>query len=87
MPISRAGNDSLSSSLSMSSILLAPHLSYNLLSNSTIAKHHNYLITFLSTHSVLRNNITKITINIGKKRGGFTTWRRQLNMNQAMVFK
>lgn len=50
MPISGSGNVSPSSSLPLSSVLLAPNLSNNLLSISKITKNLNCSVTFNSTH-------------------------------------
>ena len=52
MPISGSENVSFSSTLSLSSVLLAPNLSNNLLSISKITKNLNYYVTFHSTHYV-----------------------------------
>ena len=49
MLISRSKNDSFSSTLPLSSILLAPNLSNNLLSISKITKNLNCSVTFDST--------------------------------------
>lgn len=60
----------LSLTVSMSSVLLAPTLSNNLLFISKIKKHLNYSVTIHSTHYVFQDNFTKMTIGIGKERGG-----------------
>ena len=70
MSISGVGNVSFSSTLPMSSVLLAPSLSNNLLSISKITKNLNFSITFHSTHCVFQDNLTKTTIGIGKEKGG-----------------
>ncbi|KAJ4706604.1 Retrovirus-related Pol polyprotein from transposon TNT 1-94 [Melia azedarach] len=66
MPISGAGNVSFSSTLPMSSVLLAPNLSNNLLSISKITKTLNCSVTFHSTYCVFQDNLTKKTIGIGE---------------------
>ena len=69
MPILRFINVSFSSTLSLSSILLAPNISNNLLSISKITKNLNCSVTFHSTHYVFQDNLTKMTIGLGKERG------------------
>ena len=73
-PIIGAGNVSLSPKFSMSSVLLAPKLSNNLLSISKITKHLNCSVIFHSTHCVFQDNLTKMTIGIGKERDGLYYW-------------
>ena len=70
MSISRSGNVSFSSTLSLSSILLAPNLSNNLLSINKITKNLNCSVTFHFTHCVFQDNLMKKTIGISKERGG-----------------
>jgi transposase InsO family protein len=70
MPISGYGNVSLSSSLPLSSVLHAPNLSNNLLSISKITKNLNCSVTFHSSHCVFQDNLTKMTIGVGRERGG-----------------
>ena len=68
MPISGSRNVSFSSTLLLSSVLLAPNLSNNLLLVSKITKNMNCFVTFHSTHCVFQNNLTKTTISISKER-------------------
>ena len=70
MPILGFGSVSCSSTLSLSSALLALNLSNNLISISKITKNMNCSVTFHSTHCVFQDNLTKTTIHIGKKKGG-----------------
>ena len=70
MSISRAGNVSLSLTLSMSFVLLVSSLSNSLFSISKITKHLSCFVTFHSTHCVFQDNLTKMMIDIGKGRGG-----------------
>ena len=68
--ISGAKNVSLSPTLSMSFVLLAPSLSNSVLSISKITKHLSCFVTFHSTHCVFRDSFMKMTIGIGKETGG-----------------
>ncbi|RVW74543.1 hypothetical protein CK203_053794 [Vitis vinifera] len=70
MLISGAKNVSLSPTLSMSFVLLAPSLSNSVLSISKITKHLSCFVTFHSTHCVFRDSFMKMTIGIGKETGG-----------------
>ena len=70
MPISGSRNVSFSSTLPLSSVLLTPNLSNDLLSISKITKNLNCSVTFHSTHCVFQDNLTKTTIGIGKEREG-----------------
>ena len=89
MPISGIKNVSLSPTLSMSSILLAPSLSNSLLSISKITKHLNCSVTFYSTYCVFQDNLTKITIGIAKKRRGLYHFEgaRELQSKSNYVFQ
>ena len=64
MPISGFENVSFSSTLLLSSVLLAPNLSNNLLSISKITKNLNCYVTFHSTHCVFQDNLTKTRLDI-----------------------
>ena len=70
MPVTGAGNVSLSSTFSMSSVLLAPTLSNNLISISKITRDLDCHVIFFTTYSVFQDNVTKMTIGIGKERDG-----------------
>ena len=70
MPITGAGNVSLSPTFSMSSVLIAPKLSNNLLSISKITKDLNCSVIFHSSHCIFQDNLTKMTIGIGRERNG-----------------
>ena len=89
MPISGIKNVSLSPTLSMSSVLLAPSLSNSLLSISKITKHLNCSVTFYSTYCVFQDNLTKITIGIAKKRRGLYHFEgaRELQSKSNYVFQ
>ena len=89
MPITRAGNVSLSPTFSISSILLAPNLSNNLLSISQITKHLNCSVTFYPTYCVFQDNLTKMTIGTGRERGGLYYWEeaRALKYKSSQGFQ
>lgn len=67
MPNTWARNVSLSPIFSMSSVVLAPNFSNNLLSISKITKNLNCSVTFCSTHYVFSNNLTRWLVLV--KRG------------------
>lgn len=69
MPMTGAGNVSLSPTFSISSVLLASKLSNNLLFISKI-KNLTCYVTFHSIHCVFQDNLKKITNVIGKERDG-----------------
>lgn len=54
----------------MSSVLLAPTLSNNLLSISRITKHLDCSVIFSPSRCVFQDNRTKKTIGTGRERGG-----------------
>lgn len=89
MPISEVGNVSFSSTLLMSSILLASNLSNNLFSISKITKTLNCSVIFHSTNFVFQDNLTKKTIGIGKERGGLYYFKgeRELHPKSNHVFQ
>lgn len=68
--ITGAGNVSFSPTFSISSVLLAPTFSTNLLSISKITKHLDCSVIFSPTHCVFQDNRTKMTIGTGRERGG-----------------
>ena len=87
--ISGVENVSLSPTLSMSSIILMPSLSNSPLFISKITKHLNCFVTFNSTHYVFQDNLTKMTVGIGKERGGlyYLEGVRELQFESDRVFQ
>ena len=70
MPTSGSENVSFSSTLPLSSVLLAPNLYNNILVISKITENLNCYVTFHSTQCVFQDGLTKTTIGVGKERGG-----------------
>ena len=70
MLISGAKTISLPLTLLMCSILFASSLSNSLLSISKIIKHLNCFVTFNSIYYVFHDDLTEMTIGIGKERRG-----------------
>lgn len=68
MSIIGTRNVSLSPTLFLSSVLLAPTLSNNLFSISQIIKHQNYSVTFYPTYCVFHGNLIKTMIGTDRER-------------------
>ena len=73
----------------MSFVLLAPSLSNSLLSISQIIKHLKYFVTFHSTYCVFQDNLTKMTIGIGREEGGlyYLEGAKELQYDSNCVFQ